>query len=44
MKLNETDSMMGLDSSIDITHRASGFLAWRLQGDALIESILGGLS
>jgi hypothetical protein len=28
---------MGLDSSFDITHRASGFLAWRLQADALID-------
>jgi hypothetical protein len=25
MKLNETESMMGLDTSIDITHQASGF-------------------
>ena len=29
MELNGTNSMMGMDSSIDITHRVSGSLAWR---------------
>jgi hypothetical protein len=36
--------VMGLDSSFDITHRASGFLAWRLQDNPLIDMVPTGSS